>query len=93
MSFIIKRVVLDVLKPHEPPIHEFAKRLGEIPHITTVDISTQAIDDNTQTIRITIEGNEIRYDEIDKKITELGASIHSVDKVTASKPKSSKSNA
>jgi hypothetical protein len=87
MSLIIKRIVLDVLKPHEPPIQEFAKRLGAIPHVKSVDISTQEIDENTQTIRITVEGNEILYEEVDKKISELGATIRSVDKVTAEKPK------
>ena len=90
MSLIIKRIVLDVLKPHEPPIQEFARRLGEIPHVKSVDISIHEIDENTQTIRITVEGNEILYEEVDKKISELGATIRSVDKVSAEKPKKKK---
>jgi len=58
--------------------------------VESVDISTQEIDENTQTIRITVEGNEIFYEEVDKKISELGATIRSVDKVSAEKPKKKK---
>jgi len=87
MVFIIRRIVLDVLKPHVPPIHEFAKKLGEIPHIKKVDITIQEIDEDTQTVRISIEGNELLYEEIEKKISELGATIHSVDEATGVRTK------
>ena len=87
MSFKIKRIVLDVLKPHELPIHEFAKRLGELANVKKVDITTQEMNEKTQISRVRIDGKEIIYKEIEKKITELGASIQRVDKVTVSKPK------
>ncbi|MDH5770575.1 MAG: DUF211 domain-containing protein [Candidatus Bathyarchaeota archaeon] len=85
MSPAIKKIVLDVLKPHQPPIYEFAMRIEELPNVNKVSISTQERDEQTETVKVVIEGVQIDYDEVEKRIVELGGSVHSVDEVTVEK--------
>ncbi len=79
----IRRIILDVLKPHSPSIIEVAERLGELEGITGVTISLEETDAETDSIKITIEGSNINYTNIEKEISECGASIHSIDGVSA----------
>ena len=79
----IKRIILDVLKPHTPSILEIADRLGDIDGISGVNISLEEIDANTNSIKITIEGDDINYKKVEETIMDCGASIHSIDGVSA----------
>ena len=79
----IKRIILDVLKPHSPSILEIADRLGDIDGISGVNISLEEIDANTHSIKITIEGSNIIFDRVEDIIKDCGASIHSIDGVSA----------
>ena len=81
----IKRVVLDVLKPHHPGIVELSQRLSVLQGISGVNITIVEVDQDTETVKITIEGNAIIFDEVENAITEAGAVIHSVDSVSAGK--------
>lgn len=79
----IKRMVLDVLKPHTPSIIELAERLGCLEGVSGVNISLEEVDADTDSVKITIEGNSINYDIVKKEITGCGAVIHSIDGVSA----------
>ena len=79
----IKRIILDVLKPHAPSIIEIAERLGGLDGIAGVNISLEEVDAETDSIKITIEGNNIDYTSVKKEIQECGAVIHSIDGVSA----------
>jgi uncharacterized protein len=79
----IKRLVLDVLKPHKPSILELAKAICKLSHITGVNLSIQEVDTETETIKITVEGNNIDFDELEQVIEDMGAVIHSIDEVAA----------
>lgn len=79
----IKRIILDVLKPHEPSIIELAQRLSSLEGISGVNISLEEVDTETDSIKITIEGSNINYDLVKREIDECGASIHSIDGVSA----------
>ena len=79
----IKRIILDVLKPHAPSIIEVAERLSNLEGISGVNISLEEVDAETDSIKITIEGNNINYEKVKKEITECGAVIHSIDGVSA----------
>jgi hypothetical protein len=79
----IKRIILDVLKPHKPSIIEVAERLGSLDGISGVNISLEEVDAETDSIKITIEGNNIDYERVKHEITECGAVIHSIDGVAA----------
>ena len=79
----IKRIILDVLKPHTPSIIEVAERLGGLEGISGVNISLEEVDAETDSIKITIEGTNINYSNVKKEISECGAVIHSIDGVSA----------
>ena len=64
-------------------ILEIADRLGDIDGISGVNISLEEIDANTHSIKITIEGNDIKYKKVEETIMDCGASIHSIDGVSA----------
>jgi len=74
---------LDVLKPHEPSIIEVAKRLSSLDGVSGVNISLEEVDAQTDSIKITIEGSNIDYKQVKKEINICGASIHSIDGVSA----------
>lgn len=82
----IWRIVLDVLKPHDPTLTEFAKMLGNITGVKRVDVDLFEIDKETETLKVTIDGN-LDYPKIRKKIEEWGGVVHSVDEVLAGKRK------
>ena len=77
----IKKVVLDVLKPHQPAIPEFASRIVSCNGANRVNVSLAEIDQNTESIKVLVEGNDINLETIRSCIEEMGATIHSVDEV------------
>ena len=79
----IKRIILDVLKPHAPSIIEVAQRLSSLEGVSGVNISLEEVDAETDSIKITIEGTNIDYELVKKEIVECGAVIHSIDGVSA----------
>ena len=81
----IRRVVLDVLKPHEPSILEFAKRLSNLKGIDGVNCMLEEVDQATETIKIIIEGPNIKFDLVQNTIKDCGGAIHSVDSVSSGK--------
>jgi len=81
----IKRLVLDVLKPHEPDNVYFALKLSELPNVEGVNVSLAEIDQNTETLKVTIVGNNMNFNAIKEVIEDLGAAIHSVDEIVAGK--------
>lgn len=81
----IKRLVLDVLKPHHPSIVDLAIRLSVLDGVSGVNLSLDEVDQETESIKITIEGNAIDFEQVQRAIAESGAVIHSVDSVSAGK--------
>jgi len=81
----LRRLVLDVLKPHEPNNLVLAKRLSELDNIEGVNVSLYEIDQNTENVKITIVGNDMSFEDIKMVIEELGAVIHSIDEIVAGK--------
>lgn len=78
---LIKRLVLDVLKPREPNTLDFAKSLADLQHGYLVTASVVEVDDKTETIVLKITGNDIQFDKLSDAINELGGSLHSIDEV------------
>jgi hypothetical protein len=81
----IKRLILDVLKPHNPSIVEVSKQLSELNGISGVNCMLEEVDKETDSLKITIEGTDISYEEVEKTLESLGAVIHSIDCVSAGK--------
>ncbi len=78
-------MVLDVLKPHNPSIVELSKRLSNINGVLGVNCTLEEVDQDTESIKITIEGSSVDFLKVEKAIRECGAVIHSVDSVSAGK--------
>ena len=78
----LRRLVLDVLKPHSPTLPEFAIKLSSMPGVDGVDVTLIEIDKDTETLKVTIEG-ELDYNMVRSAIEERGGVIHSVDEVMA----------
>jgi len=81
----IKRLVLDVLKPHTPSIIELAKRLGKAEGVLGVNCTLAEVDQETESIKITIVGQNVNYEAVEKTIRACGAVVHSVDSVSSGK--------
>lgn len=80
---MIKRVVIDVLIPHEPDVLEYADKISEIETVVGVNIHVLEHDEKTQTVEMTIEGEALPFQDIKQIIEDLGGSIHSIDQVSA----------
>jgi hypothetical protein len=79
----IRRLVLDTLKPHEPSIIEMAERLSELEGVDSVNISVYEIDHKVENVKITLEGKDIDYPQVEALVREMGGSIHSIDEAVA----------
>lgn len=77
----ITHIVLDVLKPHQPPLPEFAAFLGELNGVTRVDVSVVEMDEKTESLKIIIDGTNLDYEALRSHMSRQGAVIHSVDQV------------
>lgn len=77
----IRRLVLDVLKPHKPTIIELSKRVSVTKGVSGVNCSLDEVDQDTETVKITIEGDDISFDAVVSAIESVGGVIHSIDSV------------
>lgn len=75
------RLVIDVLKPHDPSMIEYAQTLEQIEGVEGVTATLVEIDEEVQNIKITMEGQGIEYEEVKQIIEDKGGSIHSVDEI------------
>lgn len=80
---ILKRMVLDVLKPRQPSIVEFATALAELGEGYRVAVKVDEVDDRTESVMVTVEGNELDLEVIQERIMALGGSLHSIDEIEA----------
>ncbi len=81
----LRRVVLDVLKPHEPSNVLLALKLSEVENVEGVNLILREMDRNTETLKITVVGDNMNFEKIKKVLEEFGAVIHSVDEIVAGK--------
>ena len=79
----VRRLVLDVLKPHDPSILDLAELLSELPGVEAVNISIYEIDRKVENAKITLQGPDIHYDQVLQTIADNGGTIHSLDEVVA----------
>jgi hypothetical protein len=78
---LIKRVVLDVLKPLHPNALEFASAIADQHQGCCVKISVTEVDEKTETTVLIVESEDIPYEKIVTTISSLGGSVHSIDEV------------
>lgn len=76
-----RRLVLDVLKPHQPNALDFSSALADLGADYRVKLTVTEVDKKTESTIVTIEGADINFDNIRKAIEKMGASVHSIDEV------------
>jgi hypothetical protein len=77
----VRRIVLDVLKPHDPPMLEFTRRLTGLDSVEGITTSLVELDREVQNVTLTIEGAALDVPAIEERIEGLGGAVHSVDQV------------
>ena len=78
---LVKRLVLDVLKPHQPNALEFSQALARAGGDYRVCITVLEVDEKTETLKVVVEGDAIDFDAVQAGISDLGGSLHSIDEV------------
>lgn len=81
---MLKRIVLDVLKPHHPNALDFARTLAGQGDGYRVNLTVAEMDEKTETLVVVIEGEDIQFDLIEEAIATMGGSLHSIDEVEVS---------
>lgn len=77
----VKRMVLDVLKPHQPNALEFCKMVAKAGSDYRVCLKVIEVDEKTESLLIEVSGNDIHFDVIQSTINDIGGSLHSIDEV------------
>lgn len=80
MAFI-RKLVLDVLKPHQPNALEFAATLADQGADYRVRLTVTEMDEKTESTMLVITGQDIEFEAIEEAIKRMGASLHSIDEV------------
>ena len=79
----LKRLVLDVLKPHQPDALECTKALARLGVDYRIKLTMTEMDERTQTLQIVIQGEDLDFERIQETITNMGCSLRSIDEVEA----------
>jgi hypothetical protein len=77
----VKKVILDILKPHQPNALEFAKAITAIGADYRVRVTVIEVDEQTESLRLEVRGSAIDFEAIREITTEQGGSVHSIDEV------------
>jgi hypothetical protein len=84
----IKRMVIDSLKPRETTILDLSKAICGVDGVDEVDITVTEVDVKTETIKLTIKGKDVDYDDITNIMQQNSAVIRSVDEINVGKASS-----
>ena len=76
-----RRLVLDVLKPHQPNALDFSSALANLGADYRVKLTVTTVDKETESTIVTIESADILFDNVKAAIEKMGASVHSIDEV------------
>jgi len=78
----LRRLALDVLKPHDTPLLAFTEQLADVETVAGITSSLIELDQEVQNVKLTIEGEDLDYEAIEEAVGELGGTVHSVDQVS-----------
>jgi len=77
----LKRILLDVLKPHDPSNLDLAKAIAAAGVDYRVCLTVDEMDEKTETVRVQIEGEAVDFETVQAAISAMGGAIHSIDEV------------
>jgi hypothetical protein len=75
----VRRLVIDVLKPHDPPLLEFTEAVAAVDGVEGATGSLLELDREVQNVKFTVEGPDLDYDAVEATVENLGGTVHSVD--------------
>ncbi|MDS0284558.1 DUF211 domain-containing protein [Haloarcula onubensis] len=78
----VKRLVVDILKPHDPPLAEFTGHVADVGSVDGATASLIELDKEVQNVKLTAGGDDVDVDEVEAEIEALGGTVHSVDQVS-----------
>jgi len=81
----VTKVMLDALKPREVDLVELASALCSLDGVDSVEIIVTEVDVKTETIKVTIYGDEIDLDDVSEEIEKYSTVVRSIDAVTVKK--------
>jgi len=79
----LRKVVLDVLKPHDPDITVLARRISQLESVDGVNISVYELDQKVENVKATVMGSFEDLSKIKEIIVDIGGTVHSIDEVVA----------
>jgi hypothetical protein len=77
----VRRLVLDVLKPHDPEPVTVAERVAGLDSVAGANVTLIETDREVQNVKLTVEGEAVDPTAVEETVTELGGTVHSVDEV------------
>jgi hypothetical protein len=75
----IRRIVFDVLKPHDPDPVALARRVAEVASVAGANVSLVETDREVQNVKLTVEGDDVDPSAVEAAVRDLGGTVHSVD--------------
>jgi uncharacterized protein len=87
MTINIRRVLIEALKARETSLVELSQALCSANGVDECDMAVTDVDAKTETIKLTVRGNNIEYDAILSILQDNGVSVKGVDEVSVSKSK------
>lgn len=86
MSVVIRRLLVDALKPREISIVDLSKALCEVDGVEKVDAVITEVDAETETVKLSIIGPNIEYEKLMDVMGDYGLAVRSIDEVSVSRP-------
>ncbi len=77
----VRRLVVDVLKPHDPPLLEFTEQVTGTESVAGATASLIELDQEVQNLKLTLEGEDVDFEAVEATVENLGGTVHSVDQV------------
>jgi hypothetical protein len=77
----VRRLVLDVLKPHDPPLVDFTEQIARLDGVDGVTCSLIELDREVQNVEVAVEGESLDVGAIEAAVEGLGGTVHSIDLV------------
>jgi uncharacterized protein len=77
----VKKLILDILKPHQPNALDFSQVIAATGDDYRVHVTVLEVDERTESLQLVIEGNNIDFDALHQAVNDLGGSLHSIDEV------------
>lgn len=77
----VKRLVLDLLKPHDPSSVELARAVADLEGVEGANVTLLEADKEVENVKLTAEGAAVTYAAVEAAVESVGATVHSIDEV------------